>query len=224
LRVVHQQIGAPAQLHYLQVDFFAMLNIGANDQHLAAALNPKTIRSTRVIVPLTGNGGFHIAYAGEVFAGIFDLHKFKLGPHHVQLHRKILRLHGDLEDFPQIADGLVPAEGKDRDFLLGIIGLWEKGKPLDVIPMKVSEPNDDLVLVVSDRAQVPAKIAKPRSGVNNGDTIRICERDLKTGGVAAELLETSITDWDGAAGTVKFELHTQLYGRVRSRGKPLRDR
>jgi len=27
---------------------------------------------------------------------------------------------------------------------------------------------------------------------------------LKTGGVAAELLEASVTDWDGTAGTVKF--------------------
>jgi hypothetical protein len=33
------------------------------------------------------------------------------------------------------------------------------------------------------------------------------------------LLEASITDWDGAAGTVKFELHTKLYGQVDSRGK-----
>jgi hypothetical protein len=132
-------------------------------------------------------------------------------------------LHGDLKDFPQIADGLVPAEREHREFLRWIIGRGEKGKSLDVIPMKVSESDEDLVLVVSDRAQIPAEIAKPRPGVNNGDLIRIRERELKTGGIAAELLEASIADWDGAAGTVKFELHTQLYGRVDSRGKPLRD-
>ena len=187
-----------------------LLPLELEDQHLAAALNPKTIRSTGVVVPLTSNFGFHIVDTGEVFAGIFDLQKLKLGTHHVQLHRKVLRLHGDLEDFPQIADGLVPAERKHRDFLRGIIGRSEKGEPLDVIPMKVSEGDDDLVLVVSDRAHVPAETAKPGSGINNGDTIRIRERDLKTGGVAAELLEASITDWDGAAGTVKFELHTEL--------------
>jgi hypothetical protein len=128
-------------------------------------------------------------------------------------------LHGDFKDFPQIADGLVPAEREYRDFLLGIIRLGEKGETLDVIPMKVSEPDDQLLLVVSDRAQVPAEIAKTGSGVNNGDTIGIRECDLKTGGVAAELLEASITDWDGAAGTVKLELHTQLYGQVDCRGK-----
>ena len=90
--------------------------------------------------------------------------------------------------------------------------------------MKVSEPDDDLVLMVSDRAQVPTEIAKPRSGVNNGNTIRIRKRDLKTGGVAAELLKARITNWDGTAATVKFEFHTRLYRHVDSRGKPLRDR
>jgi len=70
--------------------------------------------------------------------------------------------------------------------------------------MEVSERDDQLVLAMSDRAHVPAEIAKPSSGVNNGDTIRILKRDLKAGGVAAELLETSVTDWDGTADTVKF--------------------
>jgi hypothetical protein len=181
-----------------------MFNVRTNDQHLAAALNPTSIRSTGVVVPLTGDCGLHIVDAGEVFAGIFDLQKFKLGPHPVQLHRKVLRLHGDFKDFPQIADGLVPAEREYRDFLLGIIRRGEKGETLDVIPMKVSEPDDELLLMVSDRAQVPTEIAKPRSGVNNGDTIHVRECDLKTGGVAAELLEASITDWDGTADAVKF--------------------
>jgi len=87
-----------------------MLNIRANDQHLTLAFNPESIRSTRVVVPLTGDCGLHIVDIGEVLAGIFDLQKFKLGPHPVQLHRKVLRLQGDFKDFPQIADGLVPAE------------------------------------------------------------------------------------------------------------------
>jgi hypothetical protein len=73
--------------------------------------------------------------------------------------------------------------------------------------------------VVSDRAHVSTEIAKTRSGINNGNTIGILARDLKTGGVAAELLEASITDWHGAAATVKFELHTELYGRVVPRYK-----
>jgi len=101
-------------------------------------------------------------------------------------------------------------EREYRNLLLGIIRRGEKGETLDVIPMKVSEPDDELVLIVSDRAQVPTKVAKPSSGVNNGNTIRIRERDLKTGGVAAELLKARITDWDGTAGTVKLEPHTEL--------------
>src|SRR5262249_41277798 len=161
-----------------------------------------------VVVPLTSDYGLHTVDVGEVFAGIFDLQKFKLGPHPVQLHRKVLRLQGDFKDSPQISDGLPPAEGEYRDLLLGIIRRSEKRETLDVIPMKVSERDENLVLMVSDRAQVTTKIAKPRSGVNNGNTIRICGRDLKTGSVAAEFLEANITDWDGPADTVKFELHT----------------
>ncbi len=58
-----------------------MLNIRANNQHLAVALNPKSIRSTRVVVPLTGDFGLYIVDAGgEVLAGIFDLQKIKIGP------------------------------------------------------------------------------------------------------------------------------------------------
>jgi hypothetical protein len=196
-----------------------MLNIRANDQHLALALNPKSIRSAGVIEPLTGDFGFHIVDGGEVFARIFDLQKFKLGPHPVQLYRKVLRLQRNLKDFPQIADGLAPAERENRDFLLGIIRRSEKGETLDVIPMKVSERDVELLLVVSDREHVSTEIAEPRPGVNNGDTIYIHQSDLKAGGVAAELLEASIADWDGAAGTVKFYLHAELYRRIGGSGK-----
>jgi hypothetical protein len=88
--------------------------------------------------------------------------------------------------------------------LLGIIGRTEKRKTLQVIPMKVSERDGQLFLPMSDRAHVAAEIAKPGSGVNDGDTICVCKRDLEAGGVAAELLEASITDGDGTADTVKF--------------------
>ena len=170
-------------------------------------------------MPLTSDCGFDIVTGWEVLAGIFNLQKFKLRSHSVQLHGKVLSLQGDLEDFPQIADGLVPAKRENRDFLLWIICLGKKGEPLDVIPMKMSEADDQSVLMMSDSAQIPPEIAKPRAGINDGNAIRIRERNLKTGGVAAELLKAGITDWDGAASTVKFQLHTELYGRVGSRGK-----
>jgi len=182
-----------------------MLNIRANDKHLALALNPKTVRAARVIVSLGGDFGFHIVDAGEMFAGIFDLHKVKLGPHLIQLHREVLRLQGNLKDLPQIADALVLAKRENGDFLPGVVRRGEKGETLHVIPMKMSERDDELVfLLVADGAHVSAEIAKPSSGVNNMDPPRIGDRDLKTGGVAAELLEASVTDWDGTAGTVKF--------------------
>ena len=73
--------------------------------------------------------------------------------------------------------------------------------------------------MMSDCAQIATEIAQPRAGVDYGNTIRIRERNLKAGGVAAELLKASITHWDGAADTVKFQLHTELYGRIGNRGK-----
>ena len=190
--------------YHLRVDVFAVLNIGANDQHLAVAFNPKTVRAARVIVTSAGDNGFHIVDGAEMSAGVFDLQKFKLRAHAVQLHGKVLRLERHLEDLAQIADGLAFAERENRDFLLGIIRRCEEGKSLHVIPMKVSERDDQLVLLMSDRAHVPAEIAKPGSGVDDGDTIRIGKCDLKAGGVAAELLKACITDRDGAADTVKF--------------------
>ena len=63
-----------------------------------------------MVVPLSSDYGFHIVDAGEVFAGISDLQELEIGPHVIQLHREIFRLHLDFENLPQIADCLVPAE------------------------------------------------------------------------------------------------------------------
>ena len=73
--------------------------------------------------------------------------------------------------------------------------------------MKVRERDRDLFLFVADGAKVSAEIAKSRAGVNDGDAVHIGERDLQTGGVAAELLKAGITDWDGTPRTVKLEFH-----------------
>src|ERR1043166_9506395 len=113
-----------------------MLNVRANDQYLTLAFNSKTIRASRMIVAPTGDSGVHIVDGGEVFAGVFDIQKFKLGPHLIQLHRKILRLQRHFEDLPQIADGLTLAEREKRDFLLGIICRGKEGETLQVIPME----------------------------------------------------------------------------------------
>ena len=64
---------------------------------------------------------------------------------------------------------------------------------------------------MADGAHVSAEIAKSRSGVNDSDAVRIRERDLKTGGVAAELLKAGVTDWDGTARTIKFEFHRIVF-------------
>ncbi len=184
-----------------------MLDVGANDQRFAISLDPEAICATGMVVPLSGEYGFHIVNAGEMLAGISDLQELEIGAHMIQLHREICRLHLDFENLPQIGDCLVPAKRQERDFLTGIISLGKEGKPLDVIPVKVRERDDDLILFVAVRAEVPAQIPQSRARVNDHNAVCIGEHDLQTRGVAAELLKTRIANGDGSARTVEFELH-----------------
>src|SRR5438132_10989656 len=194
-----------------------MLDIRANDEHFATSLDPKTICSTGMVVPLSGDYGFHIVDACKVFAGISDLQELEIGPHVIQLHREIFRLHLDFENLPQIGNRLVPAERQERDFLAGIISRGKERKALDVVPVKVRERDNDLLLLVADGEEVSAQISQSRARVNDGDAVRIGERDLQAGGVAAELLKTGIADGDGSARTIKLELHTIVFMNVSPR-------
>ncbi len=110
LRVMNQQVRAARQLHQPRIDLLSMLDIRANDEHLPFSLDPETIRSAGMVVPLSGDYGFHIIDASEVFAGISDLQELEIGAHVIQLHREILSLHLDFENLPQIPNCLVPAE------------------------------------------------------------------------------------------------------------------
>src|SRR5439155_38315 len=150
-----------------------MLDIRANDEDFSISLDPETICSTGMVVPLSGDYGFHIVDAGKVFAGISDLQELEIGPHVIQLHRKIFRLHLDFENLPQIGDCLVPAERQQRDFLFGIISRGKERKALDVVPVKVRERDTDLLLLVADGAKVSAQISQSRAGVNDCDLVRI---------------------------------------------------
>ena len=214
---MHQQVRAPRQLHQPRIDLLATLDVYANDEHLSISLDPETIRSAGMVMPLSGDDGVYIVDAGEVFAGISDLQELEIGPHVIQLHREILRLHLDFENLPQIANRLAPAERHERDFLPGIISRGKEWKALDVVPVKVGESDKDLFLLVADGEQVPAEISQSRARVNDGDAVRIGERDLQAGGVAAEFLKTGIADGDGSTRTVKLELHTIVFMKVSPR-------
>src|SRR5258705_1469693 len=189
-----------------------MLDIYANDEHFPISLDPVTIRSAGVAVPLSGDYGFHIVDAGKVFAGISDLQELEIGPHVIQLHREIFRLHLNFENLPQIGDCLVAAECQECDFLFGIISLRKERKALDVVPVKVRERDTDLLLLVADGAKVSAQISQSRAGVNNGDLVRI--GDLHARRVAAEFLKTGIADGDGSPRTIKLELHRIVFMNV----------
>jgi hypothetical protein len=147
-----------------------MLDIRANNQHLAAALNPKIIRAARMIVPATGDFGFDIVNGREVFAGLFNLQKFQLSAHSVQLHRKVLSLHGDLEDFPQIADGLVPAKREKGDFLVGIFSFIPNSTDGSAAAASVAKkpftraiPDRDVCMSVIPSAPFSTKRFPPKS-------------------------------------------------------------
>ena len=182
-----------------------MLDIGANDEHLAVPLDPEAVRSAGMVVSLSGDDGFHIVDAGKVFAGINDLQELEIRSHVIQLDREIFRLHLDFENLPQIGDCLVAAECQECDFLFGIISRGKERKALDVVPVKVRERDTDLLLLVADGAKVSAQISQSRARVNNGDLIRI--GDLQARRVAAELLKTGIADGNGSPRTIKLELH-----------------
>src|SRR5207248_2787895 len=81
LGVMDEQVRPTRQLHQPRIDLLAMLNIRANDEHFTSSLDPETIRSAGMVVPLSSNHGCHIVDAGEVFAGISDLQELKMGPH-----------------------------------------------------------------------------------------------------------------------------------------------
>src|SRR5947207_8997409 len=188
-----------------------MLNIRANDEHFPISLDPETIRSAGMVMPLSSDYGFHIVNAGEVFAGISDLQKLEIGSHVIQLHREIFSLHLDLENLPQITNCMVPAERQEGDFLLGFIGRGKERKALNVVPVKMRERDNDLFLLVTDGAKVSAQVSQSRPRVNDGDAVRIGERDLQTRGVAAELLKTGIADGDGSPRTIKLEFHRIVF-------------
>src|SRR5437588_1663692 len=222
---MHQRVRPARQLDQPRIDLLAMLDIHANGEHPSISLDPETVRSAGMVMSLSGDNGVYIVDLGKVFAGISDLQELEIGPHVIQLHREILRLHLDFENLPQIANRLAPAERHERDFLPGIISRGKEWKALDVVPVKVGESDKDLFLLVADGEQVPAEISQSRAGVNDGDAVRIGERDLQAGGVAAELLKTGIADGNGSARTIKLQLHTIGFMKVSPRpasSKPAR--
>src|SRR6266550_8577529 len=211
LRVMDQQVRAARQLHQPRIDLLAMLDIRANDEHFPISLDPETIRSAGMVVPLSGNDGCDIVDAGEVFAGSSDLQELEIGPHVIQLDREIFGLHLDFENLPQIFNCLVPAERQERDFLSGIVSRGKERKALDVVPVKVRQRDYDLFLLVADGAKVSAQVSQSRARVNDDDAVRIGERNLQAGGVAAELLKTGIADGDGSPRTIKLEFHRIVF-------------
>lgn len=211
---MHQQVRPARQLDQPRIDLLAMLDIHANGEHPSISLDSETIRAARMVMSLSGDNGVYIVDASEVFAGISDLQELEIGAHVIQLHREILRLHLDFKNLSQIANRLVPAERQERNFLPGIISRRKKRKALDVVPVKMGERDKNFFLLVADGEEVSAQISQSCARVKDGDAVRIGERDLQAGGVAAEFLKTGIANGDGSARTIKLELHTIVFMKV----------
>ena len=141
---------------------------------------------------LRGDNGLEGIYACEVFNSENDLQKLEIGSHVVQLYREIFRLHLHFENLSQICHRLTAAQCEERDFLRGIISRRKEWKTLDVVPVKVRERDKDLILLVAHGAEIPAQVSQSRSGVDDGDAIRV--PDFQARGVATELLETRIAN------------------------------
>src|SRR3954452_5914828 len=184
-----------------------MLDIRANDKRFPISLDPETVCSAGMVVPLSGNHGRHIVDAGEMLAGISDLQKLEVGSHVIQLHREIFGLHLNFENLPQIGDCLAAPERQEGDFLFGIVGRAKEREALNVVPVKMREQDNDLFLLVADGAEISAQIPQSRARVNDSDAVRVGERDLQARGVAAELLKAGIGDGNGPPRTIKLELH-----------------
>jgi hypothetical protein len=68
----------------------------------------------------------------------------------------------------------------------------------------MGERDKNFFLLVADGEEISAQISQSCARVKDGDAVRIGERDLQAGGVAAELLKTGIADGDGSARTIKL--------------------
>src|SRR5690242_4633931 len=116
-----------------------MLHVCADNEHFPVSLDPETICSTGMIMPLSSDNGFNVVDAGEVLTCIGDLQKLEIGSHVVQLHREIFRLHLYLENLSQICYRLTPAQCEKCNFLRRIISRRKEWETLDVVPVKMRE-------------------------------------------------------------------------------------
>jgi hypothetical protein len=112
----------------------------------------------------------------------------------IELDREILGLHLHLKNLPEVANGPAPAQSENPEVLGDIVGRRKKGKALNVVPVKMGEGDDDLLLPVAHGQQILAEIPDPGARVNNGNRLRVWHGNAHTCGVAAKFLKARITN------------------------------
>jgi hypothetical protein len=107
----------------------------------------------------------------------------------------------------QIRDLSAFSQRQHVDFLFGIKSRRKEGKALNMVPMKVSETDEDFILLMAGGDESFAQVSDSGSGIDDGNVSRIRKRDLKTRCVPAKFLEFGITNRNRASGSVKFDFH-----------------
>ena len=124
-------------------------------------------------------------------ADILVGHKeLEVGSHIAELHREILALHGHGKDAFQIIDRPVTAQREHRDLPTLDVGRFKEWKSLNVIPVEMSESDDDGSIT---QGIVPHDVASqlPYSSpcVDDADIRRVVRSNHNAAGTSAELVE-----------------------------------
>src|SRR5262249_53488180 len=113
-----------------------------------------------------------------------------------------------LKNLPEVANGPALAQGENRDILGGIVGRRKEGKALNVVPVKMGEGDDNLLLPMAHGHQILAEIPDPGARVKNGNRLRVGYSHAHTGAVGAKFLKAGITHGSGTARAIEFEFHS----------------
>src|SRR5262245_22037947 len=176
-----------------------MLDVGAEDKHLASGFDPIGVGPAGMVVFV----GDHPCAAVGLEGRPPRLQESKGRSHLIQGQGKVLLLHLSCEDALQLLYLPAPAEGADGKVPSRIVGRRKEGEPLDVVPVKVREGDEHGPhLLVGTRKQVLAEVPDAAARVQDRYLTSIV-RQPYTGRVAAEVLEVSVANRDRTPGAVE---------------------
>ncbi len=85
-----------------------------------------------------------------------------------------------------------------------------QGKTLNMVPVKVSETDNDFILLMSGGDERFAQISDSGSGVDDGNSPRVRKGDCEASRIPTKFLKLGIANRGRASGSVKFDFHGSL--------------